>query len=249
MVALTMTAMVACGEKENEVSTPSDNAGGNDNLGGGGGTSTSEWVDLGLPSGLLWASHNIGASTPEEAGNYYAWGETQPKVQYSDENYKYYIPDGETTHGGLTKYCNDSEYGYHGFVDALTTLVDTDDVAASTLGNGARIPTKNDWKELLDNCTGEWVMQNEMFGYRLTGTNGNSIFLPSPGYRDDTETYYEGDGFYWSSTLAFDAPESGADDPDYAWCFWHAYTSDNAEMTYTTRSRGLSVRPVRTASH
>lgn len=232
MVALFSTAMFACGDKDNGTDTP----GGGDNPGGG---TTEEWVDLGLPSGLLWASCNLGATRPEDAGNYYAWGETQPKATYSADNYVHYIPDGETTHGGFTKYCNDAELGYQGYVDTLTTLESVDDAAAALLGNGARIPTKAQWEELLANCTGEWVYQNDnILCYRLTGSNGNSIFLPVTGYHDDSDVWNPGVGHYWSSTL-------NLEDPSWAWYFEHDYISDNAYMTYTTRTRGLAIRPVR----
>ena len=100
-----------------------------------GSTETAEWVDLGLPSGLLWAACNLGASSPEEYGDYYAWGETTTKEVYNWSMYKYSNGDYDQ----LTKYCNSSSYGHNGFTDNLTTLDAMDDAATQKLGSGARI--------------------------------------------------------------------------------------------------------------
>lgn len=136
-----------------------------------------EWVDLGLPSGLLWAKCNLGATTPEGYGNYYAWGETQPKSEYTWATYTY--GDFDSTYH-LYKYNTSDSYGT---VDNKTTLEAMDDAATVALGSGARIPTYDDWVELRSNTMGEWTQQNGVNGWKFTATNGNSLFLPAAGFR------------------------------------------------------------------
>ena len=192
---------------------------------------TAGFIDLGLPSGLLWAVCNIGATTPEGYGNYYAWGETSTKSNYSWSTYAY----GSGFYQ-LTKYCTNSSYGLTGFTDNLTTLQFGDDAATAVLGNGARMPTKAEWQELLNNTTATWTTQNGVYGRKFTSTNGNSLFLPAAGYRNGTELNVAGEGHYWSSSLA----ESG---PDRAW-YTRLY-SDGQSVYYSCRAYGLSVRAVR----
>ncbi|MBO4587461.1 MAG: hypothetical protein J5711_00980 [Bacteroidales bacterium] len=164
---------------------------------GGGGLTGGEWIDLGLPSGLLWRAYNLGATSPEGYGNYYAWGETSPKSVYTWETYIY----GEVN---LYKYNTNVSYGT---VDNLTTLEAMDDAATAALGSGARIPTKAEWQELLDNTTSVWTTVNNVNGRKLTGTNGNSLFLPAAGYLSGTELYYAGEnGSCWSSSLDESVP-------------------------------------------
>ena len=135
------------------------------------------YVDLGLPSGLLWAACNVGANAPEEYGDYFAWGETQPKDVYNWSTYQYCMGSNNT----LTKYCTDPNYGYNGFTDNLTILLPEDDAATANWGNGWRMPTKEEWQELLDNTTVTWTQQNGVNGRLFTGSNGNSLFLPAAG--------------------------------------------------------------------
>ncbi len=161
-----------------------------------------EYVDLGLPSGLKWATCNVGATTPEGYGDYFAWGETEPKATYDWSTYKYC----NGTDDSMTKYCTDSEYG---IVDYKTTLELSDDAAHVNWGGSWRMPTKAEQDELMDtdNCTWEWTTQNEVNGYKVTSKiNGNSIFLPAAGYyRSSSDLYYVGsDGFYWSCSLSTD---------------------------------------------
>jgi hypothetical protein len=174
--------------------------------GGGGGGETHAYVDLGLPSGLLWATCNVGADTPEGYGDHFAWGETQPKDTYNWSNYQHCNGDPYT----LTKYCNKSYYGYNGFTDNLTTLLPEDDAATANWGEGWRMPTEEEWLEMRNNTTRTWTTQNGVNGFLFTATNGNSLFLPAAGYRWDDELDYAGDrSYYWSSSLftvnAFDA--------------------------------------------
>ena len=199
----------------------------------GGGTETAEWVDLGLPSGLLWAECNLGATKPEEYGDYYAWGETSTKEVYDWSTYKYCNGD----YNQLTKYCNDPEYGYNGFTDNLTTLQPSDDVATAKLGNGARMPTETEWRELIANTTSEWTTENGVYGRKLTAANGKSLFFPAAGYRDGSELGGAGEaGIYWSPSL-------GADGQGSAWGF---YFDSDYQLVYRNGFRyyGFSVRAV-----
>ncbi len=164
--------------------------------------SSVKWVDLGLPSGLLWADRNVGASSPEDYGNYYAWGETAPKDVYDWITYSYGNDWDE-----LTKYCNDFGYGLNGFTDNLTTLQASDDAATANLGGKARTPTRYEWKEMLNNTNCSWVYRDGVGGFLLTGRKGKSIFLPAAGSRDGSSLDDAGEGGdYWSSTLYTDYP-------------------------------------------
>lgn len=200
-----------------------------------------EWVDLGLPSGLLWASRNVGATSPEDYGDYFAWGETQPKEDYYWDTYRYsnnYYLDITGAHPRLTKYCTDSDYGNNGFTDNLTTLQPGDDAATANWGGGARTPTKEEWGELINNTRVEWTRRNGVNGRLFTGSNGNSIFLPSAGSRAHSSLDYAGElGNYWSSSL-------NMDDPSDAWYLlfnsnWYT-RSDEGFRPY-----GCTVRAVR----
>ena len=201
----------------------------------GGGSGEHEYVDLGLPSGTLWATCNVGANVPEEYGDYIAWGEITPKTTYSWSNYQYCNGDEYT----LTKYCDDSSYGYSGFTDDLTTLLPEDDAVTANWGNGWRMPTDAEWMELYQNTTRTWTTQNGVNGYLFTASNGNSLFLPAAGQRWVDELYFAGSrGLYWSSSL-------GTIYPNLAWFFM--FYSGNFEMGHDYRCCGQSVRPVRSA--
>lgn len=223
------TAMFAgCNKDENNEPTAAANGGTS-----GGGQTAGEWVDLGLPSGLLWATCNLGATSPEGYGDYYAWGETTTKDVYDASTYKYFNGD----YYQPTKYCNNSSYGFDGFTDNLTTLEAMDDAAAQKLGAGARMPTRAEWRELIYNTTAEWTRVNGVNGRKFTADNGNSIFLPAAGYRYGSERYIAGIyGDYWSSSLH-------ADNPYTAWNF--SFNSGDQSMDNSGRYIGLSVRAVR----
>ena len=209
----------------------------NNNPGGGGGTETAEWVDLGLPSGLLWAKCNLGAAKPEEYGDYYAWGETTTKAVYTWETYKYCTKvDEEGWVKTLSKYNTSSNYGA---VDNLKTLQSSDDAATAKLGNGARMPTADEWRELIANTTSKWTQENGVNGRKLTASNGKSLFLPAAGSRDGSELDYAGEyGLYWSSSLY-------ADDPYGAWYF--SFSAGGQYMSGSYRGYGFPVRAVRSA--
>ena len=149
-----------------------------------------DWIDLGLPSGLLWATRNVGASSPTDYGDYYAWGETSPKSDYDWSTYRY---SREIDGGG---YIEPTKYTVS---DGLTTLQPGDD--AATANYGGRTPTKEEWRELIDNTTRWSVTINGVKGCRFTGANGNSIFLPSAGYRWRTILLDGKSGHYWSSSI------------------------------------------------
>ncbi len=191
------------------------------------------WVDLGLPSGISWASCNVGATTPEGYGNYYAWGETTTKEDYSWATYKHANGSNKT----LTKYCNNASYGDNGFTDNKTVLDPEDDAAHVNWGKGWRMPTDAEWKELRTQCTWTWTTQNGVNGYLVTSkTNSNSIFLPAAGYHYDANLYRAGGrGDYWSSSL-----NEGY--PNYAW--YVLFNSGYVAMDSIYRYYGQSVRPV-----
>ena len=194
-----------------------------------------EYVDLGLPSGLLWVTCNVGADNPEDYGDYFAWGETTTKSTYNWSTYQYCNGSNTT----LTKYCNNSYYGYNGFTDNLTTLLPEDDAATANWGDGWRMPTQAEFQELLDNTTVTWTTQNGVNGRLFTASNGNSLFLPAAGFRSDSSLYYAGGyGDYWSSSLY-------ADNPNSAWKLF--FYSDYYLMYNDYRSCGRSVRPVRSS--
>ena len=183
-------------------------------------------VDLGLS--VKWACCNVGATKPEEYGGYYAWGETEEKSDYSWETYKWcrrcVRPYGHT----MTK--------YYGHVDNKTVLDPEDDVAHVKWGGSWRMPMLEEQKELLDKCTWKRTELNGVNGWRVTGPNGNSIFLPTAGHRYGSELYNRGTcGYYWSSSL-YDDGSYGAYHLDlfldsHKWYFYY-------------RNDGLSVRPV-----
>ena len=165
-------------------------------LSAGGGSTGDDWVDLGLPSGLLWATRNVGATSPEDYGDYFAWGETSPKDFYDWSTYSYCY-EGQSNQ--LTKYC-DEYWGYNGFADNLTILQPGDDAATANYSGGARTPTTEEWGELMHYTTDSWTTQNGVNGRLFTATNGNSIFLPATGWRSNSSLSGDGSyGLYWSS--------------------------------------------------
>ena len=197
-----------------------------------------EFVDLGLPSGTLWATCNIGANNPEDCGDYFAWGETEPKEVYDWKSYRYgnLVYD----HFELTKYCTDSSYGLNGFVDNLVVLETVDDAAAAAnWGMEWRMPTKEEWKELYMKTTCTHTVQNGVSGWLFNASNGNSLFLPAAGFCIDDGPICTGLGTYWSSSLHTEYLDRG-------WSFH--FDSDECHVCGTyERSRGQVVRAVRVA--
>lgn len=195
----------------------------------------SSFLDLGLPSGTLWATCNVGASVPEDYGDYYAWGETQPKSVYDWSTYIYCNGSSNT----LTMYCNNSNYGYNGYIDDFTVLFSWDDAAAVNLGSEWRMPTIEEWQELYDNTTCVWTIRNGVNGRLFTASNGNSIFLPAAGYRVSGGLSYAGsNGYYWSSSLYTVAP----------YCAQILFfSSDDCSISASFRRFGQPVRAVRSS--
>ena len=189
---------------------------------------TPEYVDLGLS--VKWATFNVGASTPEEYGDYFAWGETQPKDYYDWSTYKWCNGDLST----LTKYNTSSSYGT---VDNKTTLELNDDAARANWGGSWRMPTDAEMTELRTNCTWTWTTENGVNGYKVTSkSNGNSIFLPAAGYHSSSGLDSAGsDGYYWSSSLWTDYPDSAMD---------VGFSSSRVYRGHDFRSFGQSVRLV-----
>lgn len=146
-------------------------------------------IDLGLPSGILWADRNVGADAPEAYGDYFAWGETESKAYYDWSSYKWCYGLSEPQ----TKYCN---------IDGKVILELEDDAAYVNMGEEWRMPTLVEWQELLNNCNCEWNSKNGVNGRKFTGPNGNSIFLPAAGWREFGVLDELGSvGDYWSSSL------------------------------------------------
>ena len=203
-----------------------------------------EWVDLGLPSGTLWATCNLGAyGKPENYGNFFAWSNTTLMALFNWSAHWY--SNGNTNE--LTKYCSQSYDGFNGYVDTLTVLQPNDDAATAHWGEGWRMPTKAEWDELRNKSSFTWTEVNGVNGGLFTGPNGNTIFLPAAGLRcEGTEPHQEGstqfnvgiEGFYWSSSLSIS-------DPISAWVF--DFYSDGCYINWQDRYLGLSIRPVRSA--
>ena len=173
------------------------------------------YVDLGLPSGVKWATCNVGASSPEDYGDYFAWGETSPKAEYTWENS---VTFGEQ----MSDISGNAQH----------------DAATANWGGSWRMPTNDEMQELVDHCEWEWTEVNGVNGSRVIGPNGSCIFLPAAGARGGSSLYNDGDhGYYWSST-----PDDGGDDNSafylgfdngYGLVFW-----------YGNRYDGLTVRPI-----
>ncbi len=196
------------------------------------------YVDLGLPSGTLWATCNVGANSPTAYGDYFAWGETTAKTTYDWSTYIYCNGSNRT----LTKYCSNSSWGDNGFTDNLTILEASDDAATANWGTGWRMPTYDELNELQSNCTVTWTTQNGVNGRLFIGPNRNSIFLPAAGFWSYSDFFSDGNlGYYWSSSLYYNT-----DYPIYARDF--EFFSDTYVMGSYYRNSGLSVRPVRASS-
>ena len=203
---------------------------------------THDYVDLGLPSGTLWATTNVGANKPQDAGLFFAWGDTEghgndPSDDYlfNWENYKWGEVIGEDTY--FTKYCSDSSRGKDGFTDGKFELDPEDDAAYVNWGPVWRMPTLEQQQELIERCTWQWVERNGVYGRLVTGPNGNTLFLPAADYRSDNSPSNEGSiGAYWSRTLDSGYP-SGLYFRNFDWKSVYLFSH--------IRSHGFTVRPVR----
>lgn len=197
-------------------------------------------VDLGLPSKTLWANMNVGASKPEDYGEYFAWGETSPKSVYRWMTYKW----SNGSYSSITKYCPKGDYGT---MDTRKQLTTEDDAAYVNWGKEWRTPSQSQYNELRTKCDWVWTRQNGVNGCLVIGPNDNSIFLPASGYcgiylQDNQEIYknkwWIGEsGHYWSRTLYTDDARMAIS----------IYFLDEGmgESHYYNRPEGLSIRPVR----
>ena len=175
------------------------------------------YVDMGLS--VMWATCNVGASSPEEYGDYYAWGETSTKSVYDEDNCATWKKDMYDISGTSR------------------------DVARAKWGGKWRMPTPDEFYELLDECTWEWTTRNGVNGYKVTGPNGNFIFLPAAGFRKGTSLHSAGDeGNYWSST-----PDEDFNCDSYFRnrdSYYLDFCSDYPDVNWLNRKLGLTVRPV-----
>lgn len=187
------------------------------------------WIDLGLPSGVKWASTNIGANRPQDLGNYYAWGETTLKTDYRWATYSH-----GTGYNSLTKYSNS---------DGLLLLDATDDAASSTWGGTWRMPTKDEWAELQEHCVWTWTddyKKTGVAGYVVASKSSDaSLFLPAAGCRYANQMNEKGvHGYYWSSSLFQTSTYCGS---AYQLQFFQAYVKSDWNHA---RYYGSSVRGV-----
>ena len=192
------------------------------------------YVDLGLPSGTLWATMNIGANSPEEYGDYFAWGETSPKDVFKWDNYQW---SNGTRFNKLIKYCTNSSYGYNGFVDDKTELEPEDDAATANWGSQWCMPSAEQLDEIISQCNWQWTTMNGVNGYRVS-KNGKSIFFPAAGYYFGDTLYSTGNiSYYWSRMV-------NASKSYQAYYLWF-HSQGNLERNYGDRDTGFSVRAVR----
>ena len=177
------------------------------------------YVDLGLPSGTLWATQNVGANTNYNNGEFFAWGETQEKISYTWQTYQWATAD--TT---ITRYAQKG-----------SSLWTSDDAANSQWGGLWRVPTLSQWQELQNYCRWSWALVNGQYGYRITA-NGTGIFLPAAGYLRDTTPYEENlSGFYWARETSYAdslmAYGFYLDDTDHFWGYRYRYSGRSVRPT------------------
>lgn len=190
------------------------------------------YVDLGLS--VEWATCNVGANNAWEVGDYFAWGETEPKETYTWANYKW----AATNYDELTKYCSKVEFGHDGFTDDKIILDSADDAAHVNLGGKWRMPSEQEWKELIEKCTWTWTVQNGVVGYQVTSKiNGNSIFLPITGsILKNNLTAADTHGYYWLNSISTTYPYNAYD---------AYFNATNVATNAFSRYIGRPIRPVR----
>ncbi|MCR5455786.1 MAG: hypothetical protein K6F33_12435 [Bacteroidales bacterium] len=195
-------------------------------------------VDLGLPSGTLWAFTNIGASLPEEYGDYFAWGEVDYKSDYSWNTYLY-VKGGDATK--FTKYCSQANVGNAKYTDTLAVLETSDDVATQKWGSDWCMPTQAQFEELKAECTWKWVVRNEKNVIEITGKNGNKLYMPAAGcHFNKSRSLVGSNGYYWSRSLS----DKGT---SRATCF--TFSQNDTDVAVRTRNQGLTIRPVRSTKN
>ena len=195
-----------------------------------------EYVDLGLPSGTLWATMNIGAESPEDFGDYFAWGETAPKSNYHWDTYTLCDNGNDRV---MLKYCtySNGQGAPTGIVDNIFELEPEDDAAYVNWGPLWRMPSYSQMEELRTKCSWQWTQMNNVNGCLLTGPNGNSLFLPAAGVRMWTFLHLDGSAcLYWMRTIDYQMPTQAYD---------LLIQSDDCKRSSYVRHAGLSVRAVR----
>lgn len=203
-----------------------------------GGGDASGAMDLGLS--VKWASCNLGASKPEEEGDYYAWGEVSPKKVFSKENYKFYVGTDDYGRYQVSKY---NIFPQFGKVDNKTQLEPEDDAAHAKLGGNWRIPTRADWQELRDKCIWTFQLRMKVPGFEIkSSVNGQSIFLPITGYYINEDYYYSDECCYWTSTLKQKVSETQKHLDVY-----FLFIDDSPDIYFESDSRyfGNPIRPVK----
>ncbi len=233
-----------------------------------------EFVDLGLPSGLLWATCNIGANSPEEYGDYFAWGETEPKDNYSWLSYKHaelrlyhsydkaieamkeidqeWFEDDPYGDWEMYKQSNDSKYYItkycnehrYGLVDNFITLKLEDDAAHKNWGDSWRMPNLEEYEELLEYCKWEWSKQNNINGFRVIGPTGNSIFLPAAGAKQENAVICDGTNGLYWSSSLYRRGPNGALVLRFSFGYLLNYPNPIYKIDLYSREMGRSIRPV-----
>lgn len=203
-----------------------------------------EVVDLGLSTGTLWAKCNMGATSPEQTGSLYAWGEIETKSSYQWNNY--YWSDGDDL--SLFKYCTDPTYGT---VDGISILEQADEAPSSIMGPRWRIPSDQDFRDLLTtrNCTAKWCKLNGVGGFLFTsvrkGYEGNAIFIPLAGMNDHGTFRFEGQyGWYWCNNLFYDGEHQKSITKEASVLYLQHTDVDNHIIKSRPRCVGLPIRPI-----
>jgi len=192
-------------------------------------------VDMGR--GVSWATCNVGSNSPEQAGRYFAWAETEPKSEYTRPKYKWFH-NGDIAN--ITKYCTQKAYAYHSTFDTITVLQPSDDPVTTIYGSKWQTPSSAQFRELIKHSTRTWGTVNGVWGCLLTSdANGNSVFFPVSGLFDGSKITHTSIGFYWTRDL-------NASTPNQANSLWVRCDGDlsDIEVTSTDRERGLQVRAI-----
>ena len=252
MLSMAMVFAVGC-KPDNESDDGDDNGGGGGNdtptivdNGGNGSLNGHDYIDLGLPSGTLWATCNVGAGVPEANGGHFSWAETVDKTDHVDQlnwvGYQYSAAE-TNSEKRLTKYCSVAEYGNNGFTDELTALQPSDDAATVNWGEGWMMPSVAQFEELMEVCSGTRTYLNEVEGFQFTSPNGQSIFLPLAGrYMGDSYwSYMFTRGEYWTRELNVEYPYSAK---IFGWDAIGYANDDDFMQSGCYRCYGISVRPV-----
>lgn len=202
------------------------------------------YVDLGLPSGTLWADRNVGAAEPEDNGDFFAWGETKPKKKYQWRNYKYRV-SGDVKGYGKCSVIFSKYMSYEQYRNII--LEPEDDAATQNLGPDWRMPTYEEMDELLKSCTWSWVSRNGVSGYDVIGPNSCKIFIPAAGCKVDAKNYTSNEApNLWTSTLDSRVFNGWRRFDISGWTLCHTITFNRGNLGLETKARciGCNVRGV-----